>query len=364
MKDSQLSKKKRTFKKNPQPSPAPKTPKKNTSFGINFTFKLPHWGLSNFFGKYESDFALLLIPFALLVVYLILVKANSIFLSQIKQNSLSSENIFTTIHVYPFVQSVQMPQLSAKAAIITDADSQVVIFSKNSRLRFSMASTTKIMTAITAMDYYQKDSILTVVSGNVQGSKLGLYPGEQYRFEDLLYAMLLPSANDAAQAIADNYPGGASVFIQKMNEKAASLHLSDTHFSDSMGLDDDGDYTSVVDMARLASSAIKNKDFTAVTSTKEKFITSATGTRQFDLHNLNKLLGVDGVYGIKTGTTEGAGEVLVTSTVQNGHTFIIVVMNSQDRFSDTEMLLHFIDTNIKYIAPSFPSANLSGQLQQ
>jgi serine-type D-Ala-D-Ala carboxypeptidase (penicillin-binding protein 5/6) len=319
-------------------------------------------GLIESFKKYQSDLVLLLIPVILFLIYLLLANANNNALSKIKQNSLSSENFYTTIHVYPFVQAVQMPQLSAKAAIVTDADSQVVIFSKDPRSRFSMASTTKIMTALTAMEYFKKDAILTVQKGS-EGSQLGLVPGEQYYFHDLLYAMLLPSANDAAQTIADNYPSGSEGFIRRMNDKAAELHLADTHFSDPTGLDDDGDYTNVMDMARLASFAIKNKEFTAITSTKEKFISNIHSTREFDLHNLNKLLGVDGVYGIKTGTTEGAGEVLVTSTVQNGHTFIIVVMNSHQRFVDTQTLLDFIANNIQYISPSFPSSGLSGQLR-
>ncbi len=303
--------------------------------------------------KYENDLSLLFIPSILFIVLLILSLVNEHFLQEISHNQILPLDTRTTLHPYPLVDgSIPFLNLSAKTAIVIDADSQVVVFSKNPELRFSMASTTKIMTALTALDYYQPESLLTVDARSVEGSMLGLQQGDTFYFIDLLYAMLLPSANDAAATIAANYPGGVEAFVAKMNEKAAALQLSNTHFADPTGLEDDGDYTTVVDMAHLASFAIENKQFTEVTGTKHKMITNVAKTNQYALSNLNKLLGVDGVTGIKTGTTEGAGEVLVTSTVANGHTYIIVVMNSQDRFADTEMLLTFIAQNVRYIRPT------------
>src|SRR5262249_1753060 len=151
-------------------------------------------------------------------------------------------------------------------------NSQVVIFSKNAELRFSMASTVKIMTALTALDYYHDTAILTIKNPHVDGSGLGLGIGDQFYFKDLLYAMLLPSANDAAVAIADNYTGGVDAFVAKMNQKAALLHLVDMHFVDPTGLEDDGDYTTAKDMARLAAIAIQNKEFALVSGTKQKTI--------------------------------------------------------------------------------------------
>lgn len=364
MKGSQRSKKKVIYKARPKKSK--KFIHKSAEVISSIVEKKPRISAVSptFLKKYESDFILLLVPLILLFIYLILIAINTIVSSINKQQQLIEGNFFSTIHVYPFVQNIHTPEISAKTAIITDADSQVVIYSKNPRVRFSMASTTKIMTALVALDYYRKDSILTIKTGNVEGSGLRLYPGEQFTFDSLLYAMLLPSANDAAQAIADNYPGGEEAFVQKMNERAAALHLSDTHYADPIGLNDDGNFTTVVDMARLASYAVKNKDFTTVTSTKEKFISTINQTRTFDLHNLNILLGVDGVFGIKTGTTEGAGEVLTTAANINGHTFIIVVMNSTDRFADTKILLDFISTNVKYIAPAYQSSDPSAERQR
>jgi D-alanyl-D-alanine carboxypeptidase (penicillin-binding protein 5/6) len=314
--------------------------------------------IESFIKRHEVDFQMILIPLILYLIFIIISFVNDDISRTTSQNKLSPVNFMVKVNDYPFVQSVQLPTISAKAGIIIDSDSQVVLFSKNPKLRFSMASTTKIMSALVAFDYYQDGSILTVRRFGVEGSVLGLLLGEKYSFKDLLYAMLLPSANDAAYTIADNYPGGEDAFVLKMNEKAAMLHLSDTHFSDPTGLDDDGDYTTVVDMARLASYAIKNKEFTEITSTKKKIITTTSFTKQYELNNLNRLLGKEGVYGIKTGTTEGAGEVLVTSTMYDGHTFIIVVMNSQQRFVDTEILLSFIAKNVKYKSTEINPAGL------
>lgn len=303
------------------------------------------------FKKHDSDLQLILFPLILLVILFTLVVFNDELNSTIPPQSFDPLQVNTPLYPYPFVKAVQTPEISAKSAIIVDRDSQVILFSKNSQLRFSMASTTKIMTALTALDYYGLNDILIVKRSYVAGSGLNLYPGEQFRFSDLLYAMLLPSANDAAQAIADNYPGGSEAFVHRMNEKAKSLHLINTHYADPTGLEDDGDYTTVIDMARLASYATLNPTFAKVTATKYHTITTSNFTRQYQLTNLNQLLGIEGVNGIKTGTTEGAGEVLVTSTVKNGHTYIIVVMNSLDRFYDTSTLLHFIDNNVQYILP-------------
>lgn len=240
--------------------------------------------------------------------------------------------------------------LSAQAALVMEDESKVVLFAKNEKLRFSMASTVKIMTAFVALDYYKMDDILTVFDNNILGVRVGFQKGEKIRFEDLLYAMLLPSGNDAALTIAQNYPGGTQAFVKKMNEKAKELHLVDTHFSDPAGLQDEGDYTTVLDLGRLASTAMKNEKFSQIVSAKYKTITTADGSRSFELRNLNKLLGNNGVTGIKTGFTDEAGGVLATSTQQNGKKIIIVVMKSQDRFQDTEELLSSIEGNLTFLS--------------
>lgn len=303
-----------------------------------------------------SYFFLLGVFFVLLLAFLLLDQSLK---SQISQKQIHSPPFsLPKIASYPQIKSIlgtrigealqgEALNLSAQAALILDDDSKVVLFVKNPNLRFSMASTTKIMTALTALDYYHLGDILTIQDDNVEGVVVGFKKGERVSFESLLYAMLLPSGNDAAKAIAQNYPGGESEFIKKMNQKALLFNLNNTHFSDPTGLDDDNNYTTSIELARLASIALKNKTFAEIVSTKYKVIEDNLANFYL-LENLNKLLGADGVNGVKTGFTDEAGGVLVTSKVENGRTIIIVVMRSKDRFLDARKLLGILG-NISYL---------------
>ncbi len=333
-------------KKRPKASPIQLTDKSLTVKEENFFLK-----------KHETNLVLFFIPLILLVILGIVHLINSKISLNIQKNILVASSDINFLP-YPVLENSYEPYLSSKAAIVIDSDSQTILFEKNPHLRFSLASTAKIMTALTALDYYSPDSILTVNSGFTEGSGLNLHRGDKFYFQDLLYAMMLPSANDAASAIADNYPGGRKEFVLKMNEKAAKYHLTDTHFSDPVGFDDDGNYSTVIDLARLASVAIKNNQFAKIVSTKQKYITNLTNTHPYNLYNLNRLLGIHGVNGIKTGTTEGAGEVLVTSAIINNHTFVIIVMNSQDRYGDTSGLLTFIENSVRFADPKADNSNL------
>jgi len=355
MKDSQLKKKKkRYFKRKSKSENAVSNKSAKSLLKVKQKkLRLPqllHGSAMTKVKKHESNLTLILIPVILSLVYFIIYSFNSGVSLNIQKSKLITSGD-TNLAPYPVIVNSYDPYLSSKAAIVTDAGSQTILYEKNPFLRFSLASTTKIMTALTALDYYSPDSILIVKSGFVEGSGLNLRAGDRFYFQDLMYAMMLPSANDAAAAIADNYPGGREKFVLKMNEKALTYHLADTHFSDPVGLDDDGNYSTVVDLARLASIATRNKLFAQIVSTKQKFITNTDSTHPYNLFNLNKLLGFHGVNGIKTGTTEGAGEVLVTSADINNHTFVIVVMNSKDRFGDTGTLLNFISDNVQFINP-------------
>lgn len=238
--------------------------------------------------------------------------------------------------------------VSAQAAVVLDDASHILLSAKNPTLRFSMASTTKLMTALTAVEYYKPNDILTVFTAAVDGSKVGFHQGERVYFKDMLYGMLLPSGNDAALAIAQNYQGGETAFIARMNEKAKEYSLFNTHFSDPIGLDDDGDYTTANDLAELASIAMHNATIAQVVGTKETEITDVTGTFVYDVANLNKLLGLYGVDGVKTGYTDEAEQVLTTSAIVKGHRIITVVLKSEDRFKDTESILSFIENNVVY----------------
>jgi serine-type D-Ala-D-Ala carboxypeptidase (penicillin-binding protein 5/6) len=250
---------------------------------------------------------------------------------------------------YPILKANYEPYISAKGAIVMDADSQVILYEKNPSLRFAPASTTKIMTALTALEHFNLSDVLTVKREATEGSSLGLKLGQKMTFENLLYALLLPSANDSAFVIAQNYKDEEAGFIARMNENAKKFNLHNTHFEDPAGLLDDQDYTTPLDLARLASLALKNETFTKIVATKQKVITDVDGGLKINASNLNKLLGIDGVSGIKTGYTEGAGGVLVTAKEEKGKTLIIVVMGSEDRFLDTQILMKMVSGNITYL---------------
>lgn len=304
---------------------------------------------------------IMLVLFFLSGIFLDTQFLDTFFIQSIKTNKLVAVPfVFPSPASYPVLHSVLgsrtesitriasvSASLSAQAAIVMDSDSKVVLFSKNPTIRFSMASTTKIMTALVGLSYFKQGDVLTVERSYVEGSVAKFHKGEQIRFVDLLYAMMLPSANDAAYAIADNYPGGEQNFVAEMNKKAKDFHLFQTHYQDPVGLEDDGDYTTVVDLAHLASIAMQNQILAEVVGTKEKVITTVSGNT-YILENLNKLLGVQGVNGMKTGFTDEALGVLVTSKKEQDKTLILVVMKSVDRFADTQILLSLISGQVQY----------------
>jgi D-alanyl-D-alanine carboxypeptidase (penicillin-binding protein 5/6) len=299
----------------------------------------------------ERDLGLLLIPVILLVVLQIL----SIYLNTINSRTsaitLASQSFGAPVTDYAFFNHPISPPISAEAAIIIDRDSKTVLYEKNAHLRFSMASTTKIMTALVALDHFKPDDILTTITSHVEGVNVGVEVGDRLYFKDALYAMLLPSGNDIAYLIAQNYPGGEDAFISAMNKKAKSLHLQNTHYADPAGLNDDGNYTTASELSQLAAIVSKNSTLADITATKSKIIQTVDGTKVFTLTNLNQLLGQYGVIGMKTGHTEGAGDVLITSAIDSGHTYIIVVMRSQNRFADTEILLSSLISSVTTFSP-------------
>lgn len=301
--------------------------------------KVKIWGLYIF-----PLISLLIILFAL-TVYDLVIKNQIAIVTPLKIQSVNLTN-------YPYIANDLNPQITAESALIYDDTAKVMLYEKKPFLRFSMASTTKIMTALVALEHFKNTDLITIQNTFKEGAIIGFPQGEQLLFEDILYALLLPSANDAAHAIADNYPGGDEKFVIRMNEKAAELKLYYTHYADPSGLDDDGNYTTIGDLAKLASYALKNEEFTRIIATKSKTIISINPKNTYILYNLNKLLGENGVIGMKTGYTQGAGEVLVTTKIEKNHTFIIVVLKSENRFEDTQVLMRYISDNIKFINPN------------
>lgn len=256
---------------------------------------------------------------------------------------------------YPLKSSDSFPpEITARAAVVLDRPSGVFLFQKESDLPLLPASTTKIMTALVALDHYGLGDVLRVSQPSGDGQTIDLEEGELITVDALLYALLVSSANDAAEALARNYPGGEAGFVAAMNLKAKDLHLTSTSYANPSGLDNSDEeipvraesVTSAADLARLADYALKNKEFARRVRTKEIFL-QGRPTGQ-PLYNLNQLLWQDGVKGIKTGWTPKAGECLVTAVERNGHDLILVILGSENRFGETEKLMTWIFANFRW----------------
>ena len=236
---------------------------------------------------------------------------------------------------------VEQINLGSRAFIIYEPATRSIVAGRNEKFRFAPASSAKIMAAIIVLKHYNLNQVLTA-SGLAElgpdNSKMGLYDGEQMTVENLLCGMMLPSGNDAAFVLARNFPGGIPAFVFEMNKLASKLGLSNTHFIDPDGYDD-ANFTTAYDLARLGAYGMKIPQFEKIVGTRKKVVTDATGNINHVLENLNILLGKNGVNGIKTGFTQEAGGVLVTSVNSQERNYIVVVLGSRDRFLDTESVL-------------------------
>ncbi|MEK7498213.1 MAG: D-alanyl-D-alanine carboxypeptidase family protein [Patescibacteria group bacterium] len=259
------------------------------------------------------------------------------------------KNIFTreTSKLPVLSESVGFPILSAQGVLAYDIDSGVTLYEKNPEKPLLPASTTKIMTALIALDAYPLDKVLIVGSGTlVDGQKMGLVAGSEITVENLLYGLMVYSANDAALTLAQNYEGGEESFIEAMNKKAVELGLKNTHFANPVGLDGDSQRSTARDMVLLSSVAMKNPEFAKIVGTKKIVVQSIDGKYIFPLTNINELLGkVDGVMGVKTGWTEGARENLISYIDRDGKRIMVAVLGSQDRFGETKELIDWIYKN-------------------
>lgn len=247
----------------------------------------------------------------------------------------------------PQNQGFPPPVIYASAVVVKDLASNVLLFGQAENQKVPIASTTKIMTALVASEHFKPNEILVVPENilTISGSSMGLKPKEELTFRSLLYGMLLNSGNDAAYTIAQNYPGGLSVFVEAMNNKAINLGLGNTHFTNPAGFDNSNHFSSAEDLAKIASLVIENSQLSRIVSTKETSVASIDKTIIHSLKNLNKLLDEPGVLGIKTGTTPAAKENLVGLVERDGHKILTVVLGSDDRFGETEKLLDWTYSN-------------------
>lgn len=235
------------------------------------------------------------------------------------------------------------PLVSAGSSIMIEASTQIVLCSSNAHQKRPMASTTKIMTALVALENCADiDETVTVPreAYGTEGSSMYLDLGEELSLRDLLYGLMLTSGNDAAIAIAVHIAGSIEAFAELMNRRAAELGALNTHFVTPNGLHDNSHYTTAYDLSLIAAAAMERGDFSEIVATQ--YYRTSTGTKVRTLKNKNKILwNYEGGNGVKTGYTQAAGKCYVFSAERNGMELIGVVLGSADIFADAEALLTY-----------------------
>lgn len=267
------------------------------------------------------------------------------FLSKNKNNQVSTLELFLP-DLFPDTPSQSINEkIKAESALVFDITTQKTLYDKNATKRLPMASLTKIMTAILALENYNKEQSFTVPRDALVGEdSMGLSDGETVTLEDLLYGLMLVSGNDAAEVIAAYYPGGREEFIDAMNAKAKALGLLDTHFTNPSGLQGDGvQYTTAYDLMIMTNYALDTYPFfRQVAKTVEHEIPYSQNHKYFYLENeTNLLTSYPGVLGVKTGYTPEAGLCLVTYLEYGGHRLIGVLLGSNNRRQEMKDLLDY-----------------------
>ena len=231
------------------------------------------------------------------------------------------------------------PTLSASSAILMDRESGRVLYEKNAAEQRSIASITKLMTALVAVELHPDLSSTVTVEREwtgAEGSSMYLKPGEELTLEGLLSGLLLSSGNDAALALAGYCAGDVESFVAEMNKKAAQLGMNDPHFAPPNGLDDPQHYSTAYDMALLARAVLEQEELRTIASTRSIFIAGRS------LTNHNKLLWrYEGCTGLKTGYTDEAGRTLVSSALRDGQELIAVTLNAPNDWTDHAALFDY-----------------------
>lgn len=251
--------------------------------------------------------------------------------------------VFLLIPLFAVI-TFAVPDIHAASAIVMNADTNEVVFERNAYQKRSMASTTKIMTALLALESGRILETVTVtpeMTGAV-GTSIGLKTGYEARLIDLLYGMMLESGNDAADAVAVYLAGSRKAFAAEMNKKAARIGMKNTNFVTPSGLDDENHYTTAYDMALLGSYAVRNPAFLALCSSKHITVSLIKPDINMTFSNHNRLLSAyPGAVGIKTGFTKKSGRCLVSAAERDGVMFVCVTLNDGDDWNDHRKMLDY-----------------------
>lgn len=248
------------------------------------------------------------------------------------------------------VYAISSDDISAECATVIELKTGKTLFSKNAKTRHAMASTTKIMTAIIALENSSLDDIVTMSANaaSTEGSSVYLEAGEKIKMSYLVYGLMLNSGNDAAVAIAEHISGNVSEFCEKMNNKVKELGLSDTQFKNPNGLFEEGHFTTASDLAEITRYAMRNDIFREIVKTKTKTVTLVGSNKELYFGNHNKMLwNYDGAIGVKTGYTKNTGRCLVSAAEKNGCTLICVTLDAPNDWTDHKTLLDYGFSNIE-----------------
>ncbi len=253
------------------------------------------------------------------------------------------------------VSAANEPHVSARSAILIEADTGRVVFSVNPDEPLAMASTTKIMTALLTLEEAEKENREVEITKEmilVEGSSMGLKEGNKLTLKDLAAGMLVVSGNDAANAAAIAVSGSLDAFVERMNAKAQELGLTHTSFETPSGLDGEAHFSTARDMASLAAYALQNPDFASIVSQPTYRVTYSVPEQSYVLTNHNKLLKLyEGCIGVKTGFTKKAGRCLVSAAEKNGVRLIAVTLNAPDDWNDHIAMYEYGFSQISMFQP-------------
>jgi len=247
----------------------------------------------------------------------------------------------------PVVDEEVAISLGAQSFIVVDVDTNIILAQKKVDLRVYPASTTKLVTAMTALNVFPLDETVKTEEF-LEGKNMGLVNDDELTVRDLVEAILIHSANDAAHNLAKHHSGGVAGFIAEMNKLVKKNGLKNTHFTNFDGIHDQNHYSSAYDLAQIARLALKNKVITESAKIKSKKITSKLGNKYF-LETTNELLGsVAEIEGLKTGWTPEAGGCFI-GLIRIGDKLVLsVILNSQDRFADTKTVVDWLKKSVSW----------------
>lgn len=247
-------------------------------------------------------------------------------------------------YAYDKIENKETPNINSRKAVVIDRNSKEILYGKKENEKVKMASTTKIMTALVVIQNTNLNNTVEVSkkAAETGGSRLKIKKGDKISVKDLLYGLMLRSGNDAAVALAEYVGGSVERFANLMNEKSKELQLNNTHFVTPHGLDDDEHYTTAFELALITDYALENEIFAKIVKTKTANITVNGKTRT--INNTNELLGnLNGVYGVKTGFTNGAGRCLVTAIKRENMDIICVVLGADAKKNRTKDSIKLIE---------------------